>query len=134
MKKSLFAIAFSSLALISCRNGDEKETLKQLEGNWNWVSTSGGINGTVTTPASTGKTVVLSLRSDKSYEVKENDAVISTGTYTTSDFVSNLDHQTHVYVDFSNDPDRLVQSVSDTKLFMRDDNTDGFTDEYDKLP
>ncbi len=132
MKKIILVTALVSVSMISCRNGDEKATLENLEGNWNWVSTTTG--NTVTTPATTGKALVLSLRSDNSYEVKENDAVISSGTYTTTDFVSNLDHKTHTYVDFSDYPDRLVHSVSDSKLFMRDDQPNETVDEYNKLP
>lgn len=132
MKKILFTAAVAAISLTSCRNGDEKETLKQLEGTWKWVSTSTNSGGTVATPTTTGKEVELSLRSDKSYEVKENGTSVNTGTYTVSDFVSNLDHTTKPYIDFSNYPDRLVHSVSDTKLFLSDDSAAGIVDEYDK--
>lgn len=58
--KKLFFVLISLFLLNSCRGNDDLDT-KNLVGNWEWVSSSGGISGQTETPTSTGKTITLNL-------------------------------------------------------------------------
>lgn len=130
MKK---AILFFSIALaaISCSNNSDEQPIS--EGTWNWIATSDGSTGTVLhTPASSGITRVLALKSANAYDVTENGIVVSSGTYSVTQKTSVLDGKSHEFIDFSNNPDKMVHSVTNKKLFLRDDTPTGVVDEYER--
>ena len=53
-----------------------------LAGEWSWVSTDGGIAANIHhTPESIGKEVTLILNQDYSYEVYEDDTLVSEGIF-----------------------------------------------------
>lgn len=63
MKKYLL---FFFIILSSCNSNDDDSTTmadaqaeKELQGKWNWVSTTNGVDNTVKTPASENATIVI---------------------------------------------------------------------------
>lgn len=93
MKNSIFLfITLVGLLFISCDDQSKDEIAfkesqllitSDITGTWNWLSTDGGIGFHIhNTPASTGKTITLSISEDYQYEIKENDVSKSKGTYT----------------------------------------------------
>ena len=56
---------------ISCERQDENSTKESLIGNWEWISSTGGIDGRTETPDSTGKQVKIVITKD-SVKVYEN--------------------------------------------------------------
>jgi hypothetical protein len=53
-----------------------------LVGEWSWVSTDGGIAGNIHhTPESIGKEITLIMNIDYSYEVYEDDTLVSDGIF-----------------------------------------------------
>ena len=63
MKNLIFAI-FAFLAVFSCRSEDDTD-VSPVVGEWEWVSSIGGVGNTTETPASSGKTIIMKLDSDK---------------------------------------------------------------------
>lgn len=62
MKK--YYLLFIVLVLSSCNNddtpkNDDAEVEKKLQGKWSWTSTTNGVNGTITTPETEKKTILL---------------------------------------------------------------------------
>lgn len=130
--KRIIIILFAFLGLISCRNDDDID-ISSLVGDWNWVSTTGGISGTTNdTPSSTGKAIVLSFKDDKTYTITTNGTITNQGTFTLYEDVSNLSHYNSKYISFSNYQDLLIQKNEDGILILNDDTNDGFTYIYNK--
>lgn len=131
MKRIIIAI-FAFLAIFSCRNDDSLD-IEPLVGDWNWVSTTGGFSGaTNDTPSSTGNTIVLSFKEDKSYTITTNGKITNQGTFTLYENVSNLTHYNSTYIGFSNYHDQIIQKNEDGTLILNDDVSDGFTYTYQK--
>ena len=61
MKSTSFLIVILSLVFVSCAKENVVDTRvyvdipQNLIGNWNWLSTSGGIAGSLSTPKTTGR-------------------------------------------------------------------------------
>lgn len=130
MKKLLFTL-IALVFLNSCR-GDDDLDIGTYVGEWNWVSTTGGINNETTTPASTGNTIVLSFTSDKKYTITTNGTVTNEGTYSLYKDISELSHYEATYIDFSNYPDKMIKNNENDQLILSDDFNDGYTETYHK--
>lgn len=129
--KKFIALMFVILALFSCRNDDELD-VDPLVGDWEWITSTGGIDGRTETPTSTGKNIILSMKNDKTYTIATNGSVTQEGTYSLYKNVSNLDHYERTYIDFSNQIDQMIISNEDGKLVLNDDLNDGFISTYKK--
>ena len=68
--KKIFLLLVLVLA-ISCERQDENSAKESLIGNWEWISSTGGIDGRTETPVSTGKQVKIVITKD-SVKVYEN--------------------------------------------------------------
>ncbi len=55
----------------SCRSEDDTD-VSPVVGEWEWVSSIGGVGNTTETPASSGKTIIMKLDSDKKYTITTN--------------------------------------------------------------
>lgn len=132
MKKLIFAF-FALLALVSCgRSEDEEKDATYWSGKWNWVSTSGGIAGTNSTPSSTGKTIVLNLNDDNTYSITTNNVVTNSGTYTLYKDVSNLTHYEATFIKFSGISTNPTIVIVNEQLILNDDVSDGYLSIYQK--
>lgn len=131
MKRFILA-TFAFLAIISCRNDDDLD-IEPLVGDWEWVSTSGGINGQINdTPTSTGNTIKLSFTSDSKYTITTNGNVTSEGTFRLYKDVSNLDHIERTYIYFSSNSPQMIRNIDENNLYLSDDTNDGVESHYIK--
>lgn len=131
MKRFILA-TFTFLAILSCRNDDELD-IEPLVGDWEWVSSNGGINGQINdTPSSTGNTIKLSFTSDNKYTITTNGTVTNEGTFRLYKDVSNLDHIERTYIDFSSTNRQMIRNNDETNLYLSDDANDGIESHYKK--
>lgn len=129
MKRFILA-TFTFLAMLSCRNDDELD-IEPLVGDWDWVSSNGGINGQINdTPSSTGNTIKLSFTSDNKYTITTNGTVTNEGTFRLYKDVSNLDHIERTYIDFSSTNRQMIRNNDETNLYLSDDANDGVESHY----
>ena len=64
MKKWILILILAVLT-INCSNDDENNITEQLIGEWEWIESSGGIQGETTNPEITGENRTLEISSDK---------------------------------------------------------------------
>ncbi|GGP01280.1 hypothetical protein GCM10010992_01170 [Cloacibacterium rupense] len=129
MKRFILA-TFTFLAMLSCRNDDELD-IEPLVGDWEWVSSNGGINGQINdTPSSTGNTIKLSFTSDNKYTITTNGTVTNEGNFRLYKDVSNLDHIERTYIDFSSTNRQMIRNNDETNLYLSDDANDGVESHY----
>ncbi|MBW8359156.1 MAG: hypothetical protein K0M63_05050 [Weeksellaceae bacterium] len=115
---------------VACGSRDDEFSNEQYVGTWDWVATMGpNVNET---PVSTGKTAKLTFTPEGTYKVEENSTVLSEGSYTLYKGITSTDHVEKMYIDFSNYPDKMVNSVSATDLSLGDDSVNGLTYHYKK--
>ena len=89
MKKSLLL----SLAFLAFSCEREEQSQKELlVGNWEWISSTGGIDGRTETPVSTGKQVKIVITKD-SVKVYENSVLKQKNSYKISREKSVLDNK-----------------------------------------
>lgn len=129
--KSLVIAFFTFFALISCRNEDDLDS-KTLVGDWEWISSTGGINGQTETPASSGKTITISFTEDNKYTFTTNGTVTNEGTFSLYKEVSDLSHYEVTFIHFSNSTDVIINKNEDGVLIVSDDVNDGYTSTYHK--
>ena len=130
MKNLIFAI-FAFLAVFSCRSEDDTD-VSPVVGEWEWISSIGGVGNTTETPASSGKTIIMKLDSDKKYTITTNGTVTNEGTFSLYKNVSNLEHYERVYINFSNAPDQMIVNNEEKTLILSDDVNNGYTYTYKK--
>ena len=128
MKKFIFLMLISFL--ISCERNSENPNYEYLIAKWNWVKSSGGINGTVETPASTGKNIVLEISQNK-LKVYENGVLKTEKNYSIQTKNSILGGQKQMIVYDPYQPDQSF-SIENNKLFLSDECNDCFQSEYTK--
>lgn len=129
--KSLVIAFFTFFALISCRNEDDLDS-KTLVGDWEWISSSGGINGQTETPTSSGKTITFSFTEDNKYTFTTNGTVTNDGTFSLYKGVSDLSHYEVTFIHFSNSTDVIINKNEDGELILSDDFNEGYTSIYHK--
>lgn len=129
--KSLFIAFLTFFALISCRSDDELD-IKTLVGDWEWISSSGGITGQTETPTTTGKTITIRFTEDNKYAIITNGAVTNEGTFSLYKGVSDLSHYEVTFIHFSNSTDVIINKNEDGVLILNDDLNDGYTSTYYK--
>lgn len=116
--------------LTYCTNNDDNDNVKNLIGTWSWISSSGGIAGTVYSPASTGKNIDLEITSDKKYFYYTNGILSNQGTYTLETQNCIHDHTNKKVLIFSNNESMMIEKIDNSNLFLSDDNFDGFSGLY----
>lgn len=131
MKKLIFIL--SLFLIFSCSENDTSLPVDNVPGLWTWQSTKGGIANNINdTPASTGKTETLELRSDNTYTYKTDGIITSSGTFTIIDKKSIYSGENKKWIDFSNNEDRVIFYSTEHVLQLADNNTDGLVYTYSK--
>lgn len=110
---------------------------KNLLGDWIWLAKTGGFAGTIKTPASEGKNVVLTFLPDQKYSVTVNGVLQGEGNYYTS-HISDVNAVEKNFIIFSdpkllplgNSPHKRLFEIKNDLLTMKDDYADGFNDTY----
>ena len=64
MKNLILTFCISTILILSCDQNDDISQELQLIGTWNWVESSGGIDGRTETPISTGNTMKIEFSSN----------------------------------------------------------------------
>ena len=129
MKKIIFLILISFL--FSCERNSEDSTSENLIAKWNWIKSSGGIDGKVETPSSTGKNIVLEFSQNK-VKVYENGILKSEKNYSiqTKNSIMGGQKQMVIYEPYQPDQSFLIEN---NKLFLSDECNDCYQSEYVKL-
>jgi hypothetical protein len=138
--KALLTICFSFLLMsLSCHKESVSDCAthpgeQALTGTWKWVRTDGGFGNTIhDTPASTGKTIELTLQTNGHYSFTTNGTVTSSGTYQLLSKKCIHNNEMKTYIDFSADTDLVVENpVTGNELFLSDDVYDGVGMQYKK--
>ncbi|MBW8360951.1 MAG: hypothetical protein K0M56_02050 [Kaistella sp.] len=130
-RKLVLPLILLSLAF-SCGTREDELSNEQYLGTWNWVSTDGGIGNIHETPANTGIERKMTFTAENHYTITENSTVVNEGTYNLIREVTSTDHSEKIFIDFSNYPDVMVNSINGPDLHLADDAVDGYTYHYSK--
>lgn len=131
-----FLLMLATLAACQHENTpiDQSAKLQEstgLAGSWEWVRTDGGFAYHIhDTPASTGKTISMTLTSDLHYTISINNVQTWDGTYTVEEKGDGENAQT--WINFSDDAvqDMVINHVDATLLELSDNFADGVASQY----
>jgi hypothetical protein len=116
---------------MSCSDNDDTAD-KNLIGTWSWVSSSGGIAGTIDTPATTGKNIDLKFTNDGKYFYYTNGNLSSEGTYQFSTQKSIVDDTYKKSIIFSVGGEMIIAKLDNSNLHLDDNDYDGIGSSYVK--
>ncbi|MCZ4695544.1 hypothetical protein DWB61_12530 [Ancylomarina euxinus] len=130
MKRIFLIVLFVGL-LFSCSD-DEKEQLfvAEIIGSWDWVESTGGIDGRTETPASTGNEIVVEFWG-ASYKKYVNDELVEEMTYKLEEGESMIFGKKTVQIIYQNGWKQSIERC-DTKLILHDECSDCFRNEYNR--
>lgn len=117
--------------VFSCGRLEESSQKELLIGNWEWISSTGGINGKTETPISTGKNIILSFTKD-SIKIFENGNLKYKNIYNFSLEKSLLDNKIKEMINYKNEIKTSYQIQNSNTLILTDDCFDCFTSSYRK--
>ncbi len=82
LKYIIFVVfVLSHISCGSSGNGTKKQSVDKFSGTWNWVRTTGGFAGGITTPDSAGKNMQLVFPGDGMVQHIGDMNIIFSGTY-----------------------------------------------------
>ncbi|NGY38519.1 hypothetical protein FQU23_013490 [Flavobacterium sp. XN-5] len=122
----LILVLFS---IISCSSESSSTKNNSIIGKWNWVESSGGIDGRTETPKSTGKTIQLEISNSKIKKYVD-EALVSETAYTIQTGTSIFGGEKKLIV-YENDWKQSF-SRADNQLFLNDECYDCFQNKYVK--
>ncbi len=140
----VFAIVMLSFFMTTCRKDISvpNQDLDKLFTTWNWVQSTGGFAGQVTSPATTGYSQTIEFGRDGIYKRYKNGKLLDKFKFTLSEGTSIFStgsaflikyEQTGIFS--SNDSPMISQSIKfsgqDT-LFLNDEVYDGYSNIYTK--
>lgn len=129
MKKSLLL----SLAFLAFSCEREEQSQKELlVGNWEWISSTGGIDGRTETPQSTGKNITLSFTKD-SIKVYENNVLKQKNSYKISREKSVLDNNVKDIIIYNSGFRDSFMIDSQNQLHLIGDCFDCFGSSYKRI-
>lgn len=131
IKKIVLLTTFLFL-VFSCGTREDETDNEKYIGVWTWVSTDGGIGNINQTPANTGINRTLTLTAESIYIIKENTVVISEGTYYLGRAVTNTDHLEKLFLNFSQNPRLIIETINETDLYLSEDSNDALRYHYTK--
>ena len=108
------------------------DELNSLSGRWEWVQSSGGISGSVSTPATTGKVIFLDISKDETYTLTENNQVIRQGKLNLKDQHCIHTNGSKLSIDLGEGHRLSIESMTTTKLTLSDEFPDGKQYEYSR--
>lgn len=135
MKKLSFLLVFAALFTFSCtkEEGVATEASSSLAGEWRWVSSTGGITGTTTTPTSAGYERKLVLTSDLKYSRFKNSSLEKSGTYEITKAKSIYKTELVDFIKFSDGTSLVIMNQSANELSLADNFYDGFGEVYQRI-
>jgi len=130
MKRIILILLF--IGLFSSCSDDEDGHLfvAEIIGGWNWVESTGGIDGRTDTPASTGNQIVIEFRAG-SYKKYVNGELEEEMTYKLEEGESMIFGKKTVQIIYQNGWKQSIERC-DSKLILHDECSDCFRNEYTK--
>ena len=116
--------------IIFVLNACSKNKDNDIVGNWRWVQSSGGITGTIQTPASTGKNILLVI-SDGDIKTYENDTLKETTGYTIK-YGSSIIQDMKTLIIVKDEGVNQSFEINDDHLILYDECYDCYVSEYSK--
>lgn len=127
----MFQMIITLLLFASCNKRQCGETqLNSLLGRWEWVQSSGGISGAVSTPASTGKIIFLDIFDDETYTLTENNTVIKQGKLKLKDQHCMHSNLTKPSIEQGDGQRLTIESMTTSTLSLSEEFADGMQFEY----
>ena len=129
---SLLALILMAIFATGCTK--QIETTHALSGTWEWKSTDGGLGFHLhQTPATTGTTQQLELKSNLQYVRYTNNAVTEEGTYSFTEQACIHDGQKKNIIHFSGSPQTyMVEKIAQQQLVLSDEHYDGVEILYER--
>ena len=130
---------FTTVGLSACRKeppAPELTTDSLLEGRWELVQTSGGIAGR-TMPADPTQKKEIMFEPNGQVQFLLNGAATTSATFTLTQALAHNTNRTETFVAYGAPATTLRQylaEVSATTLVISDDNPDGFSATYQRIP
>ena len=131
MKMVQMIIALLLFASCNKRQCGETE-LNSLLGRWEWVQSSGGISGTVSTPASTGKIIFLDIFDDETFTLTENNIVTRQGKLNLKNQHCIHSNLTKPSISLGEGQQLTIETMTTTMLSLGQEQTDGMLFEYSR--
>ena len=125
--KKLYIIILIGILFAGCKR--EVITVEQLEGNWNWIESTGGNDGVTQTPQSIGITLKLTITSTNIKKYIDGD-LITDLTYTMETTESIHGGEKEI-ITYENDWKQSVE-FEDGNLILTDECFDCFRNVYEK--
>jgi len=134
--KYLFLLFFAGSTLPACqKEGISLETSDSLVGNWQWVSSNGGITGQDhQTPASTKTTVYLQFTSDNQFFRYQDGVKTEETTYILQQGKSIYDPsgQSNIMI-INGTGTRYSYRLENNELYLSDECNDCYTHHYVRM-
>ncbi|WP_310595055.1 hypothetical protein [Flavobacterium sp.] len=128
MKNSILLLIV--LILTSCNNDSEIAKSNNLVGKWKWIESSGGINGRIENPTTTGKSILLEF-TDSTIKTYENGLLKAEEKFQIQSQNSIFGGQREMIITGSNEFRQSYKIESDN-LYLNDECTDCFQSKYIK--
>ena len=130
---AILAAVFILFAGSCSKSADISPVDKALSGDWNWVKTEGGFGDHIKdNPASTGKNMLLEFSAGRKYCIYINGIVSSEGNYTIETANCIHDHYDKSFINFSHDPDLMIEQFNDNSLVLSDETYDGLASTWSR--
>jgi len=114
---------------MQCRKHEPAPTNNLIVGNWNWVSTSGGLAGVYETPENTGKIIFVEFGPEGIFRMMIDGQMVRECKYTISNGANTEDAMQQVmYSDSTMSQTIYFKDLG--YLILTDMVSDGFTYEY----
>ena len=126
----LIQILLIVLILTSCNNDSEIAKSNNLVGKWKWIESSGGINGRIENPTTTGKSILLEF-TDSTIKTYENGFLKAEEKFQIQSQNSIFGGQREMIITGSNEFRQSYKIESDN-LYLNDECTDCFQSKYIK--
>ena len=130
MKKICLILLFIVLFFSCSDNNDGQLVVSEIIGSWDWIESTGGIDGRTETPASTGNQIVLEFTAG-SYKKYLNGDLEEEMTYKLEEGESMIFGKKTVLIIYQNGWKQSIESC-DSKLILHDECSDCFRNEYTK--
>lgn len=130
--RNIIIIWFAAIISVSCEGTKLSPENKELIGEWQWVSSQGGIAGTTLT-AQPGNRVIANYKKNGVYELTENGQQKISTTYEVKEGKSILTPESKTMISYG-DGQMVTQSfyINGNTLFLTDEVFDGFGHTYTK--
>jgi hypothetical protein len=121
-----------TLFLASCNNDSEIEKSNSIVGKWKWIESSGGIDGRVENPTTTGKSIVLEF-TESTIKTYENGLLKAEGNYQIQLQNSILGGQREMIITGTGPNEfRRSYEIESNNLYLSDECYDCFESKYTK--